>query len=367
MARYNSNSTLSITIVELAVHKELGWIFRRQPEVDVGIDGIIEEAVEKRNPTGRFLGVQVKSGESQIRRRGDHFVIAVRNIHRKYWLKSNMPIILVTVLNPEDDPTCYFVEITKQAFSQNRKNWEILIPIENKLNSQFLPKLTKILDTKGMFNPSHLGPDIHNLEETESLDFDEDIAFHQVWGLKLIIDSTKRMIRDLQDLTFRNQQQTEELKSAFEKGLSLEHPKVQAIAGTMGKILLGFGRNTQAELMTFVDNFVEGAIAWYSANLKLMNIAKRNPQLHSSLVERIKESLESISNFNIGHANAILGIDLIYNPISEGPKDIKNMQKGREVAMYALEQTKLEWEAGLALTQKIQDRFEEWISDLEGE
>jgi len=53
-----SSSTDRIGVFETAmiVTKKLGWIFREQPLVDVGVDAIIEQTVDG-EPLGKFLAV----------------------------------------------------------------------------------------------------------------------------------------------------------------------------------------------------------------------------------------------------------------------------------------------------------------------
>ncbi len=58
--RYNKTERLGVIETDRIVTKEIDWIFREQPIVDVGLDAIIEQS-EDGNPTGKFLAVQIKS------------------------------------------------------------------------------------------------------------------------------------------------------------------------------------------------------------------------------------------------------------------------------------------------------------------
>jgi Domain of unknown function (DUF4365) len=60
---------IGVTLVKLAVEKELDWLFREQPSEDYGIDAqveIVEDevAVEDEIVTGKLLGFQIKGGAS---------------------------------------------------------------------------------------------------------------------------------------------------------------------------------------------------------------------------------------------------------------------------------------------------------------
>jgi len=47
----------------------LGFIYRNVPEVDVGVDGHIEIVNAAREATGKFVGVQIKAGQSWFKSR----------------------------------------------------------------------------------------------------------------------------------------------------------------------------------------------------------------------------------------------------------------------------------------------------------
>ena len=79
------------------VFLEMGWIWREDVDEDYGIDGYVEPCIGE-SPTGKVMGVQVKTGDSYfLRETSTSFVYRVRGNDREYWRKHCLPIILVIV------------------------------------------------------------------------------------------------------------------------------------------------------------------------------------------------------------------------------------------------------------------------------
>ncbi|MCW5199628.1 DUF4365 domain-containing protein [Desulfobulbus sp. F1] len=148
-SRYSSTERIGVNAVERIVIQELGWIFREQPIVDVGVDAIIEQC-ENGNPTGRFIAVQIKSGESNFHISENRLAYYASHIHYHYWLNLNIPIILVVHL-PNSEET-YWQNICKNNFKKTDKNWKFEIPKIQELNRNSKGKLTGILSGRGERN-----------------------------------------------------------------------------------------------------------------------------------------------------------------------------------------------------------------------
>jgi len=74
----------------------LGLIWRENQMKDVGIDGQIEYVNGDGFATGRFIAVQVKSGESYFKHEEDKFwKFYPEKKHRLYWERFPIPVILV--------------------------------------------------------------------------------------------------------------------------------------------------------------------------------------------------------------------------------------------------------------------------------
>lgn len=92
--KHDAIGSIGVTETQLAVER-LGWIFRRQPENDYGIDAHVEvcEAGEVR---GGLVGLQIKSGASYFTRKSaDGWDHPISLEHRDYWLYGTLPVIVV--------------------------------------------------------------------------------------------------------------------------------------------------------------------------------------------------------------------------------------------------------------------------------
>ncbi len=145
MTRTNFTERIGVNETERLVIKNLGWIFREQPIVDVGIDAIIEQ-VNSGEPMGKFIAVQIKSGIGNFHKTDKGLTHYITNVHYNYWLNLNIPMILVAHL-PNEDET-YWIELNKRTFKKSKKRWKIEIPFKQKLNENAIPFLEKITSEK---------------------------------------------------------------------------------------------------------------------------------------------------------------------------------------------------------------------------
>ena len=72
----------------------LGYLFRPQPEGDVGIDGHVEVVDPETNEaTGRIVGIQVKAGRSYFRVETDEgWLVGVRPSTMAYRQNYSVPV-----------------------------------------------------------------------------------------------------------------------------------------------------------------------------------------------------------------------------------------------------------------------------------
>ena len=76
--RYARTERLGVIETDRIITKEIGWIFRERPIVDVGLDAIIEQS-EDGNPKGKFLAVQIKTGKGnfQVSEKKDYILCLI--------------------------------------------------------------------------------------------------------------------------------------------------------------------------------------------------------------------------------------------------------------------------------------------------
>ena len=133
---------MGVSTIEKIINK-MGMIFREQPTDDYGIDAQIE-IVEDNYPTGKLIGVQIKSGESFFSETTDNgIVFRGERRHYDYWLNHSLPVIIV-LYSPEKDICCWNI-VNSETAKPTGKKWKIEIPFRNLLENA-KPQLIKIAD-----------------------------------------------------------------------------------------------------------------------------------------------------------------------------------------------------------------------------
>lgn len=94
------------------VLNEFGLIFRETPNADVGIDGQIEYVNNEGQAIGRILAAQIKSGDSYLHDKVDHWAFYADKKHKSYWEVYPIPVILL-VYSPKFD-CIYFTDVRYQ-------------------------------------------------------------------------------------------------------------------------------------------------------------------------------------------------------------------------------------------------------------
>ena len=90
----------------------LGLVFREQSTSDFGVDAQVEMKREGR-PTGRLVGLQIKTGPSYFDEPyKDGWIFRPKEKHVRYWLNHSLPMYVLLV--KLDTMTVYWQEITEQ-------------------------------------------------------------------------------------------------------------------------------------------------------------------------------------------------------------------------------------------------------------
>lgn len=117
-----------ITLAALAVQR-LGWIFREQTKADHGIDAHLE-IVNDDTPTGKLVGLQIKSGPSYFNECKDgDFVFRGTDEHLEYWMNHSLPVLLFMV-NTETGEV-YWQAVKESAVSRTGSGWKLFVPRNN--------------------------------------------------------------------------------------------------------------------------------------------------------------------------------------------------------------------------------------------
>lgn len=136
--KYNSEERIGVYSVAKIFTQNLKCIFREQPINDFGIDAFVEITtfgldLKSTTPTGRLIGVQIKSGESYFKElKDDHIVFRGSKKHMNYWLNHSIPVIVVIYDKITD--TAYWQEINKTTVILTGKSFKLRIPKQNLLD-----------------------------------------------------------------------------------------------------------------------------------------------------------------------------------------------------------------------------------------
>src|SRR6266851_225285 len=143
MSRYNAIERTGINAVESVVVKDLKWIFREQPIADMGIDAHVE-LVQDGNPSGKLIGLQIKTGKGNFHETKDAYVYYGDDVHLDYWTNHSLPVILVGHI-PETKETLW-VQVNEGTVERTKKGWKVSLPKTAKLDPAFRHDLEKVFE-----------------------------------------------------------------------------------------------------------------------------------------------------------------------------------------------------------------------------
>ena len=243
MNRYNNTERLGVIETDRIVTKHLGWIFREQPVVDVGLDGLIEEVIEG-NPSGKFMAVQIKSGAGNFHITKSNLIHYVSHIHYNYWLNLEFPIILIAHI-PETEKT-YWQLICEDNFRKTKKKWKIEIPKTQEFNQKSKIRFTQIVSSKKQNNFIF---DLFNgkVEADTLFDFAENTEC-----IGDAVNCVLKIVEYLKDLKTKTNEFNAKLKKYISIGLSDKDPQVKATIKGFGKDLNVCSKRLESEVVLFL-------------------------------------------------------------------------------------------------------------------
>jgi hypothetical protein len=119
-----------VMAVERAVN-DMKCIWRETQNADVGIDGQIEYVDTEGNCTGHVVAVQVKSGNSYIKRGEYGISFTPSERHARYWEKFPIPVLVV--LHDPVSSQSYWIDLRRHLRSDQSKKRTVVIPEEQTL------------------------------------------------------------------------------------------------------------------------------------------------------------------------------------------------------------------------------------------
>lgn len=126
MADKDNTERQGINAVE-RIFLDMNWKFREQAISDYGIDAHAEPCDAESKPTGQLIALQIKSGASYFKKRGEDFVFYGEQRHLLYWQNHVLPVFII-LHDPKTQVTVW--QRVERQFVTEGKNgrWSILIP-----------------------------------------------------------------------------------------------------------------------------------------------------------------------------------------------------------------------------------------------
>ncbi|WP_096701364.1 DUF4365 domain-containing protein [Magnetospirillum sp. 15-1] len=153
MASNENTARKGVNAVE-ATFLEMGWLFRDQPVSDYGVDAHAE-IVEDGEPTGKLIALQIKSGSSFFKKRGNGYVFRGEARHLSYWTNHSLPVILI-LHNPETQLTVW-TKIERHLVTEGESgSWTVEIPSYRTLSAN---SATAIADSIPRSDPESMRRD----------------------------------------------------------------------------------------------------------------------------------------------------------------------------------------------------------------
>ncbi len=309
MSRYNKTDRSGVNKVEGIVINDLGWVFREQPIADVGIDAIIEQTIDE-DPTGKFVAIQIKTGESHFHITEKYLTYYVSNVHYNYWLQLDFPIILVAYL-PESDST-YWKVINKSTLLKTKKKWKIKIPKLESFDKSSINQLSKLLSKQ-------------NIESLVSELYESDFEANFSIEIEFIntIDSLKKIGGLLKDVTnISNSAKSEIDKFVAEKRSYRDDPKVIATFKKCSRSYSLASKRLEQEIIIFSRLYPEELLNF----VKYLRSVFCNSKNELILIEPIRKEAEVIQNHFINSLNSFESMKVAAEKL---PTSIPTIKKSR--------------------------------------
>lgn len=118
-----------------SIFTKLNWAFREQPTSDFGIDAQAEKLNPDGKAGGKLIALQIKTGASYFRKRGDGYVFYGDERHREYWTNHSLPVFLI--LHNTDTGLTLWQRIEPHLIEDGKNGrWAIGIPASQTLDEE---------------------------------------------------------------------------------------------------------------------------------------------------------------------------------------------------------------------------------------
>ncbi|MGE3653266.1 MAG: DUF4365 domain-containing protein [Flavobacteriales bacterium] len=310
--RYNNIERLGVNATEYVVIKDFEWIFREQPILDMGIDAIIEECVAN-NPSGKFIALQIKSGQGNFNVTNNQLTYYLSHIHYNYWTNLNIPILLIAYI-PESEEI-FWQEINKLKIKKTNKRWKLDIPKHQIFNVKSKKSIEKIIYG---FNDD----DIFEFPIKELSENDISELIENVECLSKSSKSIMNIVSFIQDMREEITEINLKFKVLNERGLSDKDFEVKTLIKSVARILNLTAKRIENEVVIFSELFALGIFSLEKICIINSTIIKNDEEI--KLIEERLIGLDSKTEYAIENIeymkNSILGLPDKYIYLKESKK-----------------------------------------------
>lgn len=335
--RYNPKERIGVNITEQIFIEDFDWIFRELTTVDVGIDAFVEQA-EEGDPKGKFIALQIKSGEGNFHISSDKLTYYLSKVHYEYWTNFDLPVILIAHLTEEKKT--YWQEISRRKIIKTDKKWKLEIPMKNLLNKKAKLHITKLLTAKDYNSNIIKIFQGKRVEESSLHDLDARVDL-----ISDATDSTIKTIQILEELQIRVRASGEKFREHNLRGEYFNTHPAQKTMKTLAKDINLGARRLEQEISIFSEVFGEGISAFEQAVMIYFNITKD--------IINLQENLITFEILSPAIQGAINGVKEMKKGFEEIPEELLLLQSARNNGLKVINLIIDEYEDAKQLTDNV--------------
>jgi len=336
---------IGVYATALLFTKELDWIFREQPIVDVGIDALIEQKIYG-EPTGKFISAQIKTGQGNFHDSKDSLTLYVTKIHYNYWLNSNLPVIIVAHL-PESDKTTWEIA-NEETFKKTPTQWKILIPKSKVLNKKSVEELNNIISGN---KQTDFELQVQNGEISQS-EIDQIVEDASLFGE--CVESLNVISNLITKLGNETANQRIKIDKFASQGLTEFDKRIKKTVKVYSESMNSITYKLNEEIEKFAFYFAKG----FRSQEKIAIIVYHVEQDYLTL----QDLLDSLIKLKPNMRESIESMKFLRNSVSGLPKKYAHMKKARLRFLEVSNQIITEFK----LAEKINNSFIETLEEKLG-
>lgn len=327
---------IGVYATALLFTKEIDWIFREQPLVDVGIDALIEQK-NNGEPTGKFISAQIKTGQGNFHESKHSLTLYVTKIHYNYWLNSNLPVIIIAHL-PATEKTTWEIA-NEETFKETPTQWKIEIPKTKDLNKNSIEELNRIISgTKQTDFELQVQNGELNQSEIDKIIENAGLFRKCLKSLNIISDLITQLGNKTTDQRFKIDKYANQGLTEFDKRVT---KSVKIYSESMNSITYKLNKAIEEFAFYFAKS--------YSAQEKISLLVYHVEQDYITL----QELLDSLINLKPNILGTIGAMKFLRNSVSGLPKKYTHLKKARFKFLEVSNQIITEFK----LADKINDSF----------